>query len=230
MTTKIQGWTIVHQKRTEWRGVYDGVFLGECDGRWIAGRMYQGKSMTDGFGEGGEWWYSNRYESDFEHEANRALRALREYIRLSKLAADCWDGIFDQRAGEAIDRHWANRVPLDGVHDMSAAWVHPDLTGDVRGSHHMLPAAEAKYELLQYMRRSHAVSEAFREVAQIRHGSELHKAYETAIEAAGAVRLSVAGDRFSLSYDGTYNDGDEHWGRTWHRKPHPDARVSRVTH
>ncbi|MEU1552212.1 hypothetical protein ABZ517_05745 [Streptomyces scabiei] len=229
MRTEAQGWRLVAQKRSEWRGVYDGVFLGERDGEWMAGRMYQGKSMRDGFGEDGEWWYANYYDSPFEHEANRAKRAVREYIRLAKEAAQCWDGIFDQRAGEAVDRHWAKRVPLDGVHDMSAEWVHPSLTGDTRGGHYMLPAVEAKYELLRYMRSSRAVSEAFREVAQIRPGSELHKAYEAAIETAGAVRLSVAGDRFSLSYDGTYNDADEHWGRTWHRNPHPDARVTRVS-
>ncbi|GHB91634.1 hypothetical protein GCM10010306_103550 [Streptomyces umbrinus] len=222
MRPTAQGWTLVHQKRAEWRGTYDGVFLGEHDGEWIAGLMHQGKSMHDGFGEDGEWRYANCYDSPSEHEANRALRAVREYIRLSKLAADCWNGIFDQRAGEAVDRHWANRVPLG---DMSASWVHPGQTGDVRGSHYMLPAAESKYELLQYMRHSHTVSEAFRDVPQIRPGSELAKAYDAAIGAVGPVRLSVAGDHFSLSYSGNYNDADEHWGRSWHRKPHPDRNA-----
>ncbi|MFK0154097.1 hypothetical protein ACIQVK_18750 [Streptomyces sp. NPDC090493] len=220
----VQGWTVVHSTRTEWRGTFDGVFLGERDGEWIAGRMFQGTSMRDGFGENDEWWYANYYDSQFEHEANRAMRAMREYIRLAKEAAECWDGIFDQRAGEAIDRHWATRVPLDGVHDMSAAWVHPSLTGDVRGSHHMLPAPEAKYELLRYMRRSYAVSEAFREVPQIRPGSELGQAYEAAIGAAGALRVSVAGDHFSLSYSGSYNDADRNWHTKWVRNPHPDRK------
>lgn len=225
MRTTAQGWTLVAQKRTEWRGTFDGVFLGERDGEWMAGRMFQGKSMKDGFGENGEWWYANYYDSEFEHEANRALRAMREYIRLSKEAAQCWNGsIFDQRAGEAIDRHWAKRVPLDGVHDMAAAWVHPSLTGDVRGSHYMLPAAEAKYALLQYMRRSYAVSQAFRDVPQIRPGSELGQAYDAAISSAGELRLSVAGDRFSLSYHGNYNDADQNWGPVWTRNPHPDRK------
>ncbi|NIY68103.1 hypothetical protein [Streptomyces malaysiensis] len=224
MNTKVQGWTIVHQRRSEWRGVFDGAFLGERDGAWLAGRMFQGKSMRDGFGENGEWWYATYYDSQFEHEANRALRAVREYIRLAKEAADCWDSIFDQRAGEAVDRHWAHRVSLEGVHDMSAAWVHPGLTGDIRGGTILLPAVEAKYELLKYMRGSYAVREEFREVPQIRPGSALAQAYDAAIAAAGPVRLSVAGDHFSLSYDGSYSLDPRSPGIP--RNPHPSWRTS----
>ena len=222
MTTEVQGWTIVQARRSEWRGEYDGVFLGERDGAWIAGRMFIGKSMRDGFGENGEWWYANYYDSEFEYEAYRAHRAVAEYIRLAKEAADCWDGIFDQRAGEAVDRYWSKRLPLDGVHDMSADWVHPSLTGDVLGGTVMLPAVEAKYELLRYMRSSYVVREAFRQAKQCKTGSALHTGYQVAIAAVGPVKLTVEGDRFSLSYHGTYNDADV-WNRT-RRNPHPDRK------
>ncbi|WP_434598171.1 hypothetical protein [Streptomyces sp. A5-4] len=226
MRTEVQGWKLVQARRSKWRGKYDGVLLGERDGEWVAGRMFTGTSMRDGFGENGEWWYATYYDLTTEHEAYRALRAVREYIRLSKDAADCWDGLFDQRAGEAIDRHWAQRVPLDEVHDMSALWVRPGLpgVGDIRSGSYMLPAVEAKYDLLQLMRRSYRVGEAFRDSKQCKTGSALHKAYEAAISAAGPVRLTVDGDHFSLSYDGSYNDGDEHWIRT-RRKPHPDRKT-----
>lgn len=222
MTTEIQGWTIVQSRRSQWHGEYDGVFLGERDGAWIAGRMFIGKSMRDGFSESGEWWYATRYDWEFEHEAYRAHRAVAEYIRLAKEAADCWDGIFDQRAGEAVDRYWSKRLPPDGVHDMSADWAHPSLTGDVLDGTVMLPAGEAKYELLRYMRRSYAVSEAFRQAKQCKTGSALRTAYQAAIEAVGPVQLTVEGDHFSLSYGGTYNDADD-WTRT-RRNPHPDRK------
>lgn len=157
MRTTAQGWTFVHQKRSWWRGKYDGVFLGERDGAWVAGRMIVGKSMHDGFGENGEWWYATYYDLPTEHEAYRALSAVRECIRLAKEAADCWDHIFDQRAGEAVDRHWANRVPLEDVADMSAHWVHPGLTGDIREGTYLLPAVEAKYDLLRLLRKAYSV-------------------------------------------------------------------------
>ncbi|TLS44945.1 hypothetical protein FE633_17540 [Streptomyces montanus] len=221
MRTEAQGWTIVHQKRTQWLGEFDGVFLGERDGNWLAGRMFRGQSMHDGFDENGEWWYANQYAWKAEHEASRALHAVREYVRLSKEAAQCWDGIFEQRAGEAVDRHWANRVPLVGVADMSSLWVRPGLTGDIRSGTYMLPAVEAKYDLLKLMRAAYSVHEAFRDSEQCKTGSALHKTYEAAIGAAGPVRLSVAGDRFDLRYEGRYNDSDERWGRTWTRNPHP---------
>ncbi|MET9089426.1 hypothetical protein ABZX77_47510 [Streptomyces sp. NPDC004237] len=223
----VQGWRLVQTRRSEWRGVFDGVFLGERDGAWVAGRMLRGKSMRDGFGENGQWWYATYYDSEFDHEAYRALCALREYIRLSKRAADCWNGLFDQRAGESIDRYWSRRVPLDGVADMSALRVRPGHLGggDIRSSSHMLPAAEAKYELLKLMRGAPALIELFRDPEQCRAGSDLHAVYDAAINAAGTVNLAVAGNRFSLSYDGTYNDADENWRHAWTRSPHPDRRT-----
>ncbi|WP_328689886.1 hypothetical protein OHA74_12330 [Streptomyces phaeochromogenes] len=224
MRTEVQGWKLVQARRSEWRGKYDGVFLGERDGAWVAGRMFTGTSMRDGFGENGEWWYATYYDLTTEHEAYRALRAVREYIRLAKEAADCWDYIFDQRAGEAVDQHWASRVPLEGVADMSSHWVHPGQTGDIREGTYMLPAAEAKYDLLKLMRKAYTVHEAFRDPTQCKTGSQLHTAYQTAIEAAGPVRLSVAGDGFDLSYHGRYNDTDERWLRI-PRNPHPDRKM-----
>lgn len=228
MRTEVQGWGIVHQKRTLWRGDFDGVFLGERDGNWIAGRMWAGKTMDDGFGENDEWWYASYYDSDNEHEVQRAHRALARYIGMAEDAGNCWDHMFDQRAGEAIDRHWAKRVPLDGVADMQADWVHPDLPGDVRGGTYLLPAAEAKYELLGLMRRSAAVRQTFRDTATIRPDSELALAYDAVLGAAGRVGVRVAGDRFRLSFEGRYNDGDERWRTKWPRNPHPSRKANQL--
>lgn len=225
MRTEAQGWTIVHQKRSLWRDQFDGVFLGERDGAWIAGRMLPGKSMDDGFSEDGEWWHASYFDSPYEHESSLARSALKRYIGMAEDAGNCWDGMFNQRAGEAIDRHWAKRVRLDGVADMTAEWMHPGLTGDVREGFYLLPAAEAKYELLGLMRRSAAVSQAFRDMARIRPGSELALAYDAVLNAAGRVGVRVAGDRFSLSFEGRYNDADERWRTTWTRNPHPSRRA-----
>lgn len=224
MTGKtVQGWMIVHSKRAKWREEYDGVFLGERDGMWISGRMFLGKSMRDGFTESGEWRGATQFTDPAMHEAYRAHLALQDYIRQAEDAGDCWDGMFNQQAQAAIDRHWAGQVPLTGVHDMSAGWVHPGLGGDVRGHTCMLPAVDAKYELLAYMRRSYVVNDAFREFVLRGDRSRLKEAYETAIQAAGLVKFSVAGDHFSLSFDGSCNDNDSLW-RTTRRNPHPNRK------
>ncbi|MFF7415670.1 hypothetical protein [Streptomyces lydicus] len=221
MRTEVQGWAIVHQSRTLWRGSFDGVFLAERDGEWLAGRQFTTQTRHDGFGDNGEWWHATYYAAPSHHEAYRALGALREYIRLSKNAACCWNVRFDQEAGEAVDRHWAKRVPLRDVADMSMEWVHPGLTGDLRSGTSLLPAEEAKYYLLDQMRRSFAVSEAFRTPRECRAGSKLAEAYQVAIGAAGPVHLSVRRDRFSLSHDGAYKESDKRWIRAA-RLPSPD--------
>ncbi|WP_369228417.1 hypothetical protein AB5J52_48060 (plasmid) [Streptomyces sp. R39] len=97
--------------------------------------------------------------------------------------------------------------------------------GEIRSRTHMLPAVEAKFELLRLIRRTPSVIDAFRDAEQSRPGSTLHTVYEAAIHALGPLSLTLAGDRFSLSYDGTYNDADEHWRDLWARKPHPDRRT-----
>ncbi|MEV5264763.1 hypothetical protein [Streptomyces werraensis] len=224
MRTEVQGWTIVHHKRVLWRGAYDGVFLGERDGNWIAGRMWAGKSMDDGFSEDGEWWYASYYDSPHEHEAGKAMSALDRYIRLAEDAGNCWDGMFNQRAGEAIDRHWARRVPLDQVADMSAAWVHSDLCGEVRHVFYLMPAVEAKNELLGLMRRSARVRDVFRDNSRIEPGSELASAYDVVLGATGQVGVQINGDRFSLSFGGRYNNDDERWRTKWTRNPHPSRK------
>ncbi|MGW0920682.1 hypothetical protein ACWD3J_16900 [Streptomyces sp. NPDC002755] len=104
-----QGWMIVQSKRAKWREEYDGVFLGERDGMWIAGRMFLGKSMRDGFTESGEWRGATQFTDPAMHEAYRAHLAVQDYIRQAEDAGDCWDGMFNQQAQAAIDRHWAGR-------------------------------------------------------------------------------------------------------------------------
>lgn len=153
------------------------------------------------------------------HEAYRAHLALQDCIRQAEDAGDCWDGMFNQQAQAAIDRHSGRAGIADGVHDMSAGWVHPGPGGDVRSHICMLPAVDAKYELLAYMRRSYVVNDAFREFVLRDDRSRLKEAYATAIQAAGPVNFSVAGDHFSLSFH--YNDNDSLW-RTTRRNPHPN--------
>ncbi|WP_146050992.1 hypothetical protein [Streptomyces noursei] len=204
--------------------MFDGVFLGERDGEWIAGRQFPTQSRyADGFSDNGDWRYATYYDSPSQQEAYRAWRALREYVSLSKNAANCWDPLFIHAAGQAIDRYWAHRVPLNGVADMSAAWVVPGLTGDANGSTDLLPAAEAKYWLLQYLRGSCEVGDSFRRPQLRKIGSALHKAYQAVIEAAGPLNVSVSDDRFSLSFDGSYNYRDDRWRRVA-RNPHPDRK------
>ncbi|PNE43376.1 hypothetical protein [Streptomyces noursei] len=207
MRTEAQGWKIVHQRRRPWpgQGIYDGVFLGERDGRWNAGCMFRGNSMDDGF-KNDQYLRGNIPEWDFQHEAYRARCALNDYIQWAKEAADCWDRLFEQEASRAVDRHWAERVPLDGVADMSVTWGRSSLNGDVRTETFMMPAVQAKYELLRCMRRSYTVNKAFCQPQQHKVGSELGLAYTTAITAAGPVAVAVGSDRFTLSYDGRNTD------------------------
>ena len=58
-----QGWTVVHQARREWRGSFEGVWLGveESTGHWIVGRQHDGQSMDDGFDADGNWSTSRHF-------------------------------------------------------------------------------------------------------------------------------------------------------------------------
>ncbi|MGW1784916.1 hypothetical protein ACWCQQ_38300 [Streptomyces sp. NPDC002143] len=205
--------------------LYDGVFLGERDGIWIAGRMFLGKSMRDGFTESGEWRGATQFTDPAMHEAYRAHLALQDCIRQAEDAGDCWDGMFNQQAQAAIDRHWGRAGTADRCPRHVSRVGASRSGGDVRGHTCMLPAVDAKYELLAYMRRSYVVNDAFREFVLRDDRSRLKEAYETAIQAAGPVKFSVAGDHFSLSFDGSCNDNDSLW-RTTRRNPHPTERAT----
>lgn len=88
---------------------------------------------------------------------------------------------------------------------MSALRMRPGLpgVGDIRSGSYMLLAVEAKYDLLRLLREAPAVSEAFRNSEQCKAGSALHQSYEAGISTAGPVKFSVAGDHFSLTFDGS---------------------------
>lgn len=201
MRTEVQGFAIVHQRRRRTGGRFDGAFLAERQGEWLAGRQFTTQSEHDGFTDNGAWQYADRYASPLQHEAYRAHRALQEYVRVAK-AADCWEASFEHEAGEAIDRYWAQRVPLTSVADMALSWSCPGPTGEVVGGTALLPARKAKYELLNHMRHSRAVSEAFSAHAERHVRSKLREVYQAALQADGPVRLAMGDERFALSYGG----------------------------
>ncbi|UXX93945.1 hypothetical protein N7U49_21285 [Streptomyces sp. AD2-2] len=104
-TVGIEGWTIVHSARQKH---YDDRFYGQFlgireDGRWIVGRMWSGESMDDGFHDGG-WDWSKRFAGN--SSTGNADAALKAYVEMS-YDTYVWDRVFEQRVGEAIDRHWA---------------------------------------------------------------------------------------------------------------------------
>lgn len=223
--TEVQGWTIVHQSRQRWRE-FEGVFLGNQGDRWIAGRMFNGKSMHDGFSESGEWWQASQFDDPALPEACRWFQAISRYV---KYAGDTcvWDGIFQQRAEEAVDQHLADRVSLAGVPDMSAGWVGTGMYdhNPPRGHTYLLPAREAKVELLGDIRRTVRNRCGGWSDEQCKH-SELNDIYQAVINATGPVRVEFDHrNTYSLSHEGSYNDADDRWRREA-RRPHPDRAAS----
>ncbi|WP_077060548.1 hypothetical protein [Streptomyces sp. MP131-18] len=214
-------WTIVHQRRQEIRsGQFEGIFLGNDRDRWMAGRMYTGTSRRDGFSPTGEWWYSTYCDQKNATENMREARAA--YLRLSH-TAEVSDSLFEQRAGEAIDRHLAGLVSLDGVHDLSAGWHVTDYRpplDPVGGNTYLLPAQEAKYELLVYLRRT----ESSAGLAMMPPGMTLtlHEAYQKVIRATGPITFELGRYTYSLVHQGSYCD----IGR-FPRNPHPERGAGR---
>jgi hypothetical protein len=212
-------WTIVHQRRQEIRaGRFEGIFLGNDRDRWMAGRMFTGRSWHDGFSPTGEWWYSTY--CDQKNATDNMRDALAAYLRLSH-TTEVWDGLFEQRAGEAIDRRLASLVSLDGVHDLSAGWrvtnYRPPLA-PLGGNTYLLPAREAKYELLGYMRRT----EGSAGVAIVPPGTTLtlHEAYQEVIRATGPTAFELGRYTYSLVHQGSYSDMVR-----LPRNPHPEWRA-----
>ncbi|MFM9442563.1 hypothetical protein [Streptomyces acidiscabies] len=198
-------WKIIHRTRTEVRsGVFEGVFLGVDGDRWIAGRMYTGKAMSDGFGENGEWWYSHSFASPNRSGVRNMRDAVASYIEMGR-AALVGDVVFERSTWDTVDRYLVGQVPLDGVADMAAGWEQTGADRSVNalgGSTYLLPAALAKRQLLGYLRRT--ASEAG--PPPTRQGLSLDEAYERVIDADGPVRFEVGRNTYWLTHDGHYSD------------------------
>ncbi|WP_030894327.1 hypothetical protein [Streptomyces sp. NRRL F-5053] len=198
-TVGIEGWAIVHQARQKhYNDRYYGQFLGTREGgKWIVGRQYPGASMDDGF-RGGEWDYSERFETN--RSTDNMDRALKAYVQMSERTF-VWDRVFEQRVGEAIDRHLAGLEVL-GAPKLSAGWhrSHPGLSAPI-GSHTAhLPFHEAKYKLLQYLRRTELGA-----MAHLTRGVTLdrHQAVELVIQATGPMRFDYGYNTYWLVGEGS---------------------------
>ncbi|QNP74995.1 hypothetical protein IAG44_40005 [Streptomyces roseirectus] len=214
---KVMQWRVVHRTRAEVQpGVFEGVFLGVDGVRWMAGRMFTGRSMNDGFDGNGAWWYSHYYMSA-ERSAVRNMRgALAAYTEVAGSAL-VWDAAFDRSVQEAVGRYLAALIPLDGVPDMAASWERTGAASvnALGGGTYLLPAAEAKRELLGYLHRT-APDTGTHPAGQ---GLSLDEAYERVIGARGPVRFEVGRNTYWLTHDGHYSNHT-----TFHRHPVADER------
>jgi len=203
--SKVMQWTVVHQKRAEVRpGVFEGVFLGVDGIHWVAGRMYTGRSLADGFDANGEWWYSHYYISPEWSAVRNMLHAVAAYTKVAG-DAEVRDAAFDQNVAETVDRYLAALIPLDGVPDMAAGWEQTGAASvNALGARtSLLPAAQAKRELLGYLRRT-APDTA---VCRNGQGVSLDEAYQLVIGAREPVRFEVGRNTYWLTH--TEKRGDE---------------------
>ncbi|MFI6688458.1 hypothetical protein [Streptomyces sp. NPDC050485] len=192
-----RGWTVVDQARRPWRGSFEGVWLGadESTGHWMVGRQHDGQSMDDGFDANGDWSTSRHFREDNEYLNMR--RALAAYDVEARNASDVWDGMWDQRAHEAVARHLAGRVPFPARGQLSAGWIGRGLTDSHSpcGSTILLDGPVAKYELIRYLQGQTRFDETVAEAGSV---SE-QEAYQLIINATGPVRFVCRGRSFYLS-------------------------------
>lgn len=219
--SKVMSWTVIHQKRAETRsGEFEGIFLGVDGSRWIAGRMYTGASLSDGFDRTGEWWYSHYFGvSDDVGFARTVREAVAGYLEMAR-AALLWDVVLEQNATDAVDRYLAELIPLDGVADMAAGWRRTDGGTSVNalgGTTSLLPAVVAKRQLLGFLRRTEPESESA--PSPDGQGPGLDEAYERAIGAGGPLVFEAGRNTYWLTHDGHYSARHR-----FPRNPHPDRR------
>lgn len=192
-----QGWTVVHQARGKRRDSFEGVWLGveESTGHWVVGRQHDGQSMDDGFDADGNWATSRSFREGNEYLNMR--RALAAYDEEAQNAGGVWDGMWDQRAHEAVARHQAHRVSFPAPVRLSAGWIGRGLTEShaPMGSTIPLDGPEAKYELIRYLQGQTRFDEIVTEPDSV---SE-QEAYHLVINATGPVLVVCRGAHFYLS-------------------------------
>ncbi|MGW3153778.1 hypothetical protein [Streptomyces sp. NPDC001089] len=194
-----EGWTVVHEARQKhYNDRFYGQFLGTRTGptgrtEWIVGRQHVGRSMEDGLCDGG-WAWSRRFAED--RSTDTADAALKAYVDDAQ-DTFVWDRIFEQRIGEAIDRHWAG-AETAGAPKLSAGWHRTDPGPSQRyGSHTIfLPLHEARYQLLQMLR-----STELNAMAHLTEGVTLdrHQAVETVTQATRPVRFEYGYNTYWLT-------------------------------
>lgn len=192
-----QGWTVVDQARREWRGSFEGVWLGadESTGHWMVGRQHDGRSMDDGFDTNGNWSASQQFREDDEYLNMR--RALAAYEEEGLKTANAWTSMSRQYAHTAVARHLAHRVPFPSPVKLAAGWVGRGLTDSYspRGSTILLDGPVAKCELIRYLQGQTRFDEIVAEAGSV---SE-QEAYQLVINATGPVRFVCRGVTFHLS-------------------------------
>ncbi|MFD4949178.1 hypothetical protein ACFWNT_43505 [Streptomyces sp. NPDC058409] len=202
-TAGVEGWTIVHSTRQRHHDDrFYGQFLGSRkhdvtgNTEWIVGRMYPGVSKDDEF-IFGEWDYSKHFAGP--RSTDNADNALKAYVEMSH-DTFVWDRIFDQRVGETIDRHLAGpEVP--GASKLAAGWMETEVAGHLipaAGGTILLPFHEARYELLQYLRRTELSAKA-----HLTRGITVdrHSAVELVVQAAGPIRFEYGYNTYWLAAD-----------------------------
>ncbi|MEU1151922.1 hypothetical protein ABZ369_02675 [Streptomyces sp. NPDC005918] len=192
-----QGWTVVDQARREWRSSFEGVWLGvdESTGHWMVGRQHDGQSMDDGFDTTGNWSASRLFRENNEYL--NMLRALAAYDEEARNASDVWNGMWDQRAHEAVARHLAHRVPFPAPLQLSAGWIGRGLSDShsPMGATIPLDGPVAKYELIRYLQGQTRFDETVTEAGSV---SE-QEAYQLIINATGPILVVCRGVKFYLS-------------------------------
>ncbi|MFC4498467.1 MULTISPECIES: hypothetical protein [Streptomyces] len=200
-TVGAEGWTVVDVARQRhYDDRYYGQFLGTRTGptghaEWMVGRLFDGKTIDDGFREG-EWAYSKRFATD--KGTDNADRALKAYVEMA-YSTFVWDRIFEQRVGEVIDQHWAGpEVP--GAPKLAAGWQESDAghRNPARGHTILLPFHEAKYKLLHFLRSTELGAKA-----HLTRGVTIdrHQAVELVREATGALRFEYGYNTYWLAAD-----------------------------
>ncbi|MGW3273609.1 hypothetical protein ACWDFH_19365 [Streptomyces kronopolitis] len=185
-----EGWATVHSARQKhYDGKFYGQFLGARKNRytenteWIVATMYPGRSMDDGF-RGGEWNTSQRF--DGPRSTDNADDALKRYVEKS-YETFVWNRTFEQDTGEAIDRYLAGPEAA-GAPKLSAGWhlTDPGHLNQYGGHTIDLPLHEARYKLLQFLRRTKLSA-----MAHLSKGVTLdrHQAVELATAATGPLRF-----------------------------------------
>lgn len=198
-TLEAEGWTIVHQARQRHDdGVYYGQFLGARNNpettEWLVATMHPGRGMDDGFIDG-RWKDSQSFAGP--RSADNADDALELYVETAGVETFVWSGFLKQYTGAAIDWYLAGPEVV-GAPRLSAGWQESDAGPGVPcGGHTIcLPFHRAKFELLQYLRRTklNAMPPLTPSVTIDRH-----QAVQLAVEATGPVRFEYGYNTYWLA-------------------------------
>lgn len=196
----VEGWTVVHWARQRhYNDQYYGQFLGARVNtytgvtEWLVATLYPGSSAKDGM-RFGEWMTSQRFAGP--RSTDNADDALTRYVEKAH-ETFVWDRIFEQRAGEAIDRYLAG-PETHGAPRMAAGWQRsdPGPSAPFGSATIYLPLHEAKYYLLEFLRSTQLSA-----MAHLTEGVTLdrHQAVELVRQADKPVRFDYGYNTYWLA-------------------------------